>query len=123
VERLADQPGVTRLGSLDKANWPAMTGRGFGRPVMVHALQRPVPGDVLQLSRRGSGGGMLCCRLSGWRIDRDRQGRPSGQGIPNGDRWRAEIIDGIVEALSNPTVQHHAECQGPPAVSELGWRA
>jgi hypothetical protein len=41
--------------------------------------------------------------------------------FPNGDRWRAEIIDGIVEALSNPTVQHHAECQGPPAVSELGW--
>jgi glycosyltransferase involved in cell wall biosynthesis len=123
VERLADQPGVTRLGSLGQGELARLMTRSrvWAAPSWCTPCNAPFLETYCNSAVEAQAAG--CCVVAsavGALTETVKVGRLV-KAFPNGDRWRAEIIDGIVEALSNPTVQHHAECQGPPAVSELGW--
>ncbi|MCU1449830.1 MAG: hypothetical protein JWP02_2000, partial [Acidimicrobiales bacterium] len=123
IAALADQPGVVPLGSLGQVDlartmaaarvwvapsWCSTWAAPFLETFCIGAVEAQAAGCCVVASAVGA--------LS----ETVRVGRLIGA-EPNGRRWREELVDGLVEGLTDPAVQGRAELEGPRAVRDLGW--
>ena len=115
VDSLVDQPGVVRLGSIGQPelarvmagarvwvapSWCSPWGAPFLETYCIGAVEAQAAGCCVVASEVGALSETV-------KVGRLIAAEPGGQ------RWRAELVEGIVEGLTDPAVQGRAEGEAP----------
>jgi glycosyltransferase involved in cell wall biosynthesis len=123
VQKLSEQKGVVALGSLSQ---PALAQR------MLESLVWCAPsynGNIGAPFYETSCIGAMEAQAAGLHVVASAWGALTETVIlgdlideePNTDEWRARLVDAIVEGLTSPQAQHHAQLVGPQVTAHLGW--
>lgn len=124
IRELSKHPGVHALGALTQPQVATLM-----RSSMVWAHPSwctPAEGPFHETSCIGAmeaqAAGCLVV-ASGWGAlpETVQVGRLVGDGAP-GAKWRSQLVEHIVEGLTDVKVQRWAQRAGPKAAAELGWR-
>lgn len=123
IRRLAEQPGVTRLGSLSQPDLAKLmcSSRVWAHPSWASMLDCPFHETYAIGAAEAQAAGCLVV-ASDWGAlsETVRWGRRVNSG-GIGPRWQRAFVDHIVEGLTNPDVGAAAVREAPAAVRDLGW--